>query len=205
MTEVIEMNNSKEAEMVLGNLVMALNMLQDCAAFSDLVPEVRTNLAYALTDARTPQEVAAIPGRITVVRGYPYAAAAPNWGASDHLARRIIEARKYDRHVNAIINFKYDERVVSVVQAYCQEKGFLFGWIDRSQEPEELLRHDQVSMPWKVKQLFSRYGALPRVYYEGPGWGKEPLFLAHGEDTVEVTATVIEIARRYKEATSSVK
>lgn len=199
------MNKPKETEAILGNLVTALHILEKCAAFSALVPEVRTNLAYALTDARTPQEVAAIPGRITMVRGYPYASAAPNWGVSDHLARRIIEARKYDRHINAIINFKYDERVVSVVQAYCQEKGFLFGWIDRSQEPEELLRHDQASMPWKVKQLFSQHGAMPRIYYEGPGWGKEPLFLAHGEDATEVVATVIEIARRCKEVTISIK
>jgi len=100
------MSISKEAEVILGNLVTALNILQKCPEFTKLIPEVRSNIAYALTEARTPQEVAAIPGRITMVRGYPYAGAAPDWGVSDHLARRIIEARKYDKKVNAIINFK---------------------------------------------------------------------------------------------------
>ncbi len=192
------MNNPKENEAILGNLVTALHMLEKCAAFSALVPEVRTNLAYALTDALTPQEVAAISGRITVVRGYPYAAAAPDWGASDHLARRIIESRKHDKHINAIINFKYDAKIVPLVQAYCHENSLLFGWLDRSEEPKELLSNDHASMPWKVDKLFSRYGAMPRIYYETPGWGKEPLFLVHGENAVEVVNIAIEISKRYQ-------
>ena len=54
-------------------------------------------------------------------------------------------------------------------------------------------------MPWKVKQLFIKYGAMPRLFYEGAGWGKEPLFLALGLDAIEVAATAIEIARRYQQ------
>jgi len=193
------MNKAKEAEAILGNLVMALHMLEDCAEFSALIPEVRTNIAYALADAQTPQEVAAFPGRITVVRGYPHAVAAPNWGASDHLARRIIESRKYDKSVNAIMNFKFEEKVLSAIQKYCQREGLLLGWLDRGEEPPEVSKHDQASMPWKVEQLFSKYGAMPCIYYEGPGWGKEPLFLVQGKDAVEVVSITVEIARRYKE------
>jgi hydroxymethylpyrimidine/phosphomethylpyrimidine kinase len=192
------MYHSKEAEAILGNLVTAVNMIQNCMEFCGLIPEVSANIAYALPCARTPQEVAAVPGRITVVRGYPYAAV-PDWGASDHLARRIIESRKYDSRINAIINFKHDEEVASVVQAYCRDKGLLYGWVDRSREPEAVAQHDHASMPWKVEQLFSKYGAMPRIYYEGPGWGKEPLFLAHGTDAVEVAGIVIELARRCRE------
>ncbi|MDD4986104.1 MAG: thiamine-phosphate synthase family protein, partial [Dehalococcoidales bacterium] len=117
------MEKAREAEAILGNLVMALHILEDCAEFSTLIPEVRTNIAYALPDSQTPQEVAAFPGRITVVRGYPHALTIPYWGASDHLARRIIESRKYDKSVNAIINFKFEEKVLSVVQEYCQREG----------------------------------------------------------------------------------
>ncbi|MDD4984622.1 MAG: thiamine-phosphate synthase family protein [Dehalococcoidales bacterium] len=192
------MNKTKEAEAILGNLVMALHILEDCAEFSALIPEVRTNIAYALTNAQTQQEVAAFPGRITNVRGYPHVIAAPNWGASDHLARRIIESRKYDKSVNAIINFKFEEKILHVVQEYCQKEELLLGWLDRSEEPLEVSKRDQASMPWKVEQLFSKYGAMPRIYYEGPGWGKEPLFLAQGKDAVEVVSIAVEIARQYK-------
>jgi len=51
-------NKTKDA--VLGNLVSAVNMLQSCPEFTLLIPEVRVNLAYALPDAKTPQEVAAV-------------------------------------------------------------------------------------------------------------------------------------------------
>lgn len=192
------MDNAREAEVILGNMVTALHILEDCAEFSGLIPEVRTNIAYALADAQTTREVAAFPGRLTVFRGYPHAVAAPDWGASDHLARRIIESRKYDNNVNAVINFKFEEEILTVVQEYCQTKKLLFGWLDRSEEPSVVSNLDQSSMPWKVEQLFSKYGSMPRVYYEGPGWGKEPLFLVQGKDAVEVVSITVEIARQYK-------
>ena len=191
------MNREKEAETILGNLVSAVHILQSCPDFTFLIPEVRVNLAYALPDATTPKEVAAVEGRITVVGGLPHAAGMPTWGASDHLARRIIEARKYDAIINAALNFKCNEEIIDVVQKYCSERGLLFGWLDRRDEPKDASSLDGTSMPWKVKQLFTKYGALPRLFYEGAGWGKEPLFLVLGKDAVEVATIAVDIAHRY--------
>ena len=184
--------------MVPGNLAEAVEMLRNCPEFSRLVPEVRVNLVYALPEAETPEEVAAIDGRITVVQGLPHASGLPRWGASDHMARLIIEVRKYDPTINAGINFKCDKTVIEVVKEYCSEQGILFGWIDRSQEPAEVTEQDGTSMPWKIKQLASNYGGIPRLFYEGEGWGKEPLFVALGTDAVEVAGIAIEIAQRYQ-------
>ena len=193
------MKSTKQAEMVLGNLVRAVQMLQKCSEFSLLMPEVRVNLVYALPGAKTPDEVAAIDGRITVVQGFPHASSMPRWGASDHLARRLIEVRKYDSTINAGINFKCDAEVIDIVQKYCSEQGILFGWIDRTKEPEKVAEQDRSSMPWKVKQLETNYGGIPKLFYEGEGWGKEPLFVALGSDAVEVAGIAIEIARRYQQ------
>ena len=185
--------------MVLGNLVCAVEMLQNCAEFSLLMPEVRVNLAYALPGAKTSDEVAAVDGRITVVRGFPYASGPPRWGASDHMARLIIEVRKYDATINAGINFRCDAILIEVVQKYCSEKGLLFGWIDRTKEPAEVAEQDRSSMPWKIKYLDTNYGGIPKLFYEGEGWGKEPLFVALGSDAVEVAGIAIEIAQRYQQ------
>jgi len=193
------MNNTGEVERVLGNLVYAVGMLEDCPEFVHLIPEVRVNLAYALPEARTPEEVAAVDGRITTVRGLPCAAGTPKLGASDHMARLIIEVRHYDATVNAGINFKCDEPIIEVVRDYCSEKRLLFGWIDRTKEPPEAAEKDKSSMPWKIKELVSSSGGVPRLFYEGEGWGKEPLFVALGRDAVEVSTIAIEIARRYRE------
>lgn len=199
------MKQAKEADIVLGNLVAALNILQSCPDFTLLIPEVRVNVAYALPGATTPKDVAAINGRLTAVRGLPYAPGMPDWAASDHLARRILESRKYDASVNAAINFKCDPDIIEVVRAYCSERGVLFGWLDRSEEPEGASERDGASMPWKVKALFTRYGALPRVSYEGAGWGKEPLFLALGGDAAEVATIAVDIARRYRKKRDKIR
>ena len=193
------MNDAQQAEMVLGNLVRAIYLLQDCPEFAALIPEVRVNLACALPGARTPDEVAAVDGRITTVRGYPHASGLPRWGASDHMARLIIEVRRYDNTLNAGINFKCDAAIIEVVQKYGAEKGITFGWIDRTGEPEEVAGPDRSSMPWKIKQLATNHNGIPRLFYEGEGWGKEPLFVALGSDAVEVAGIAIDIARRYRQ------
>ena len=155
------MNKTRQAQMLLDNLVKAVEMLRNCPEFSRLVPEVRVNLVYALPEARTSEEVAAIDGRITVVGGLPHASGLPHWGASDHMARLIIEVRRYDPSINAGINFKCDKTIIEVVKEYCPEQGILFGWIDRSQEPAEVTEQDGTSMPWKIKYLDSNYGGIP--------------------------------------------
>ena len=48
------MDKVKQAETVLGNLVHAVEMLENCPEFAALVPEVRVNLVYALPEAKTP-------------------------------------------------------------------------------------------------------------------------------------------------------
>ena len=193
------MNRTEPAEKIMGNLVNAIEMLHNCPEFAALMPEVRVNLVYAMPGAKTPDEVAAVDGRITVVRGLPHASGLPRWGASDHMARIIIEARKYDSTINAGINFKCDSVIIELVKKYCSERDILFGWIDRTSEPAEILERDGASMPWKVKQLVDTYGGIPRLCYEGDGWGKEPLFYALGSDAVEVAGIAIEIARRYRQ------
>lgn len=193
------MKHSEEAEKVLGNLASAVEMLENCPEFSRLMPEVRVNVVYALPGAKTPDEVAAVDGRITVVRGLPHASGMPKFGASDHMARLIIEARKYDPSISAGINFKCDAGVIEVVQGFCSERGLPFGWIDRTREPADIAGPDGASMPWKVKQLVDTSGSVPKLFYEGDGWGKEPLFVALGSDAVEVTGIAIEIARRYQQ------
>ncbi|MFC1939617.1 thiamine-phosphate synthase family protein [Chloroflexota bacterium] len=195
------MNKAKQSE-VLGNLVSAVAMLQNCPEFAALVPEVRVNLAYALPGAKSSDEVAAVDGRITVVKGLPYASGMPGWGASDHMARLIIEVRKYDPTINAGINFKCDAAIIDVVRRYCSEQRIVTGWIDRTGEPAEVAEKDRASMPWKIKQLVTSSGGVPRLFYEGEGWGKEPLFVALGSDAIEVASIAMEIARRYQQITS---
>ncbi len=191
------MESKKQGEMIITDMASAVAMLERCREFANLMPEVRVNLVYAPPGAGTPEEVAAIDGRITVVNGLPHASGSPKWGASDHMARLIIEIRKYNPEINAGINFRYDTAVHDIMQEYCREKGLRFGWIDRTHEPPEVAERDGSSMPWKIKQLVSSSGGVPCLFFEGEGWGKEPLSVVLGASATEVTEIAIEIARRY--------
>ena len=193
------MKKKDTAERILGNLVQAVNNLQGCREFSLLMPEVRVNLVYALPGAVSGKQVAAVDGRITVVRGYPFASGSPAWGASDHMARLIIEARKYNPGVNAGINFKCNSEIIILVKKYAMENNLVFGWIDRTREPADVSARDGSSMPWKIKQLVDQAGRLPDIFYEGDGWGKEPLFVLLGIDAVSVVKKATDIARKYKQ------
>jgi predicted fused transcriptional regulator/phosphomethylpyrimidine kinase len=115
------------------------------------------------------------------------------------MARLLMGIRNYDSGVNAGINFRCDKDVIEIVKKYCTEKGFKFGWIDRTKEPPETAEKEGSSMPWKVKYLAETYGGIPRFFYEGDGWGKEPLFVALGTDAVEAVGMALKIARRYAE------
>jgi hydroxymethylpyrimidine/phosphomethylpyrimidine kinase len=194
------MASRSEREQVLGNVTQAVAMLETCAEFSALMPEVRVNIVHALAGAKSGKDVAAVEGRITVVNGHPHASGLPKWGASDHMARLVIEVRKYNKEVNAGINFRCDELVIDVVKKYAGKKGLRFGWIDRTKEPKNASTVDGASMPWKVKWMARKFGKVPQVFYEGDGWGKEPLFMLVGENAVSVTEIAMEIARQHHKA-----
>lgn len=191
------MADSLQKEKILGSVVTALNRLENCPDFALLMPEVRVNLVYALPDAKGPGDVAAIGGRITVVHGLPRASGLPSFGASDHMARLIIETRKYDQGVNAGINFRCDSSIIAVVEQYCSAGNITCGRIDRKQEPDEIREKDGSSMPWKISQLYGSYGCIPRIFYEDEGWGKEPLHVILGKEATEVADIAIEIAELF--------
>jgi hydroxymethylpyrimidine/phosphomethylpyrimidine kinase len=182
-------------EEVLEDLNEALRTLQRCKQCSLLMPEVRMNLVYSIPNPKTIDDVAAIDGRITVVKGCLKAAGEATFGASDHMARLMIEIAKYNPKLRAGINFKFDEKIFSYVKEYCAKKKMKLGKIDRTQEPISVREEDGMSIPWKIKTLVeSCEGEVPQIFYETEGWGKEPLFVIVGEDPISVVGQLIEIA-----------
>lgn len=189
---------------VLSRLSEAVVRLESCPEFASLVPEVRTNIAFALPDAKVVADVAAVDGRITVVSNQPKAAGPVAFGASDHLARRILELRRYNPSIRAALNFRWNERTLEFVAGYCAQRGLLLGTVEREAEPPGLVGQDRASMPWKVKRLVDTLGgAVPPVFYETRGWGKEPLFFLIGADPVEIAERTCDIARGFARGQSA--
>jgi len=194
----MDTSTEREKDIILGNLVRAVQILESSEHFGFLMPEVRVNLVYSMESASSPEDVAGIDGRITLVGGRAKAAGYPRFGASDHMARLIIEVRKYDRRYRAGINFAWTPEISAFLEEYCKKMGWDYVGIDRSLEPKEFSSVEGRSMPWKIKTLVEKCGGkVPKVFYEGPGLGKEPLTILLGRDAVEVATEVVEISKMY--------
>jgi len=183
---------------LFGKFSLALEKIEQCKEFASFIPEVRTNMVFARKDAKTRDDVLAVDGRITVVRGMPYAAGRPRLGASSHMARLIIELSRVDSSYRAGIDFMNNPAFAIWLKQYCAEKGWIFSVIDRSNEPEEIREKECGSMPWKVAEAVRACGGVaPKVFYETGAVGKEPVTVLVGKDPIEVVDQVIEIAKRY--------
>ena len=183
---------------IYGKMAVAQNILEGCQEFASLIPEVRTNLVFARTKAKTRYEVLAIEGRITIVNGLPHAAGKPRFGASSHMARLLIEIRKVDPTIRAGIDFANDPAFAKWLENYCKTKGWVFSVIDRRNEPEEIKEAEGASMPWKVAEAIrAAGGCVPKIFYETGAIGKEPVSVLVGKDPIEVVEQVCEIARSY--------
>ena len=109
---------------VLGNVVAGLTMLEASEAFASHIPEVRSNLAMALADAKGPDEVVGIPGRITSVKGKARAAAHPALGGSRNTARIILSAQYELPFLKAAIELKYAVETVTIMEGMGLEPQF---------------------------------------------------------------------------------
>jgi len=190
------LSENDERIKVLGSLTEAVNRLEEASAFTNLIPEVRTNLVYSKPEPSDREDVAGIDGRITVVGGFPKASGSPKFGVSDHMARAILEISKFKPSFRAGINIKFNDRIMTVIENYAEEESLKVGEIDRSEEPDKSKKGEIKSMPWKIEYLHESHGGIPKIFYETAGWGKEPLFVILGDNPVEVVDESLEISSR---------
>ena len=185
----------KEKEQVLGNLCLAVEILKKSKSFGRIIPEVRTNIVYCLKNAKDVRDVAGIRGRITKIGGYPFPSGYPGFGASDHLARKILEIRRYNPEYRAAVNFVYTKELGKWLEKYCRKNGIIYGGIDRTKEPKKIAKIEKGSMPWKVKEAIkSAGGRIPEIFYEANAPGKEDLTVIIGKSATDVAKRAVEIA-----------
>lgn len=193
------MSRKEDREMVLGNMVTALHLIQKSRDFAMIIPEIRTSLACATPWAKTPEDVAGIEGRIAPVEAYPRAAGLPAFGASTHMAHTILALRALDPEIGAAVNLKYDATLDPILRQFAEEKQTKFGMLDRNNAPPEP-KYEQMGSGWRLRYMIDRIGGVPRIFYENTGMGKEALTIIVGQNAVEVTGMAIEIAKRYRQA-----
>ena len=185
-------------EQILGNLVRAVELLLECPVIAEFMPEVRMNLAYCIHNPKSVEDVAAIPGRITAYKGQLLVNRYPAFGASDHLARALIEVQKFDPTIRAVLNFKYTPDLYKWLESYSKQEHLTLVRVDRAAEPSEVRAVDGASMPWKIgKAVENARNRVPDLMCETEAPGKEPLFKLFGKTATEVATKLIKIANAW--------
>lgn len=188
---------STEIDM-MGRMMIALAAIEECREFAALIPEVRTNIVFAHPDSKTPADVMAVDGRITVVSGMPRAAGKPRFGASDHMARLVIMLIQIDPSFRSGIDFANPPGFSGWLSGYCRKTGWSIALVDRRDEPAEFKNVEGSTMQWKAREAVRAAGGkVPKIICDAGGQGKEPICTLFGNEPVSVAHEVCGIARAW--------
>jgi hydroxymethylpyrimidine/phosphomethylpyrimidine kinase len=188
---------STEIDM-MGRMMIALAAIEECREFTALIPEVRTNLVYARPDAKTPADVMAVDGRITIISGMPRAAGRIRYGTSNHMARLVIILMQTDPSIRSGIDFANPPGFSDWLSVYCMKAGWTIALVDRRDEPAEFKNVEGSTMQWKAREAVRAAGGkVPTIICDAGGWGKEPVCTLFGNEPVSIAKDVCGIARAW--------
>jgi len=157
-----------------------------------LVPEVSSNLGYALPFAEGVEDVAAFPGRIVRFKNSVTTYSDPEFGASQHVANIILTVMKFDPEYCSAMNIRYSRETV----AQLKRKGFLVGQFNRRLEPKRVKAMEGSSLEWGVGEVLRKMKRVPDFIYDEGDVGKEPMIRVLGRNPMEVVQKILKAANR---------
>jgi len=166
---------------VVQELKKAIAQLRD-ERVGHLIPEVSSNLGYALPYAERIEDVAAFPGRIVRMGDSIATQGDPEFGASRHIARIILTVMANHPEHCAAMNIRYSKENV----ARLRQQGFSVERFDRKREPKRIKDREGSSLEWGVSEVLRRVKRVPDFIFDEGGVGKEPMIRVLGRTPVEV-------------------
>jgi len=178
-----------ERYQVIQELKRAMEVLKE-EKVGRLIPEVSSNLGYALPFAEGVEDVAAFPGRIVRFKDSVTTYSDPEFGASQHVANIILTVMKFDPEYCSAMNIRYSRETV----AQLRRKGFLVGQFNRRLEPKRLKEKEGSSLEWGVGNVLRKMKRVPDFIYDEGDVGKEPMIRVLGKNPMEVVQKILNVA-----------
>jgi len=183
---------SQEKYSVIEALNASLARLQE-VSLGFLVPEVQSNLGYALPFAETHADVAAFPGRLVRLGEKLVAVSSPRFGASRHIAAIILTAMRRDSAFRSAMNIRFSEARIR----QCKALGWEVRSFDRAHEPGHIKEQEGGTLEWGTQAVLSEGPEIPDVIYDRGEIGKEPMIRVLGRSPEEVVKKVIQLAEKH--------
>ncbi len=170
-----------ERQRVLSDILDAVRMVETCGCFVSVLPEVGSNIAMALPDARSLEEVAGLTGRIIKVEEEAVAVGEPKFGATRFMGNVLLTAMKHDRSVAAVVNIRLSPKILDAARELGMEVA-TYVW---DMKPPEIAE-TKCGIPFILDNL----KRVPEVVYDLGDLGVEPV------TAIFATAKAIRVARR---------
>jgi hydroxymethylpyrimidine kinase / phosphomethylpyrimidine kinase / thiamine-phosphate diphosphorylase len=156
----------------------------------DLIPDVGSNLAVAISGAKKLTDVAAVKGRIVRDGQVIKPAGCVAFGASRNTARAILAASRYDASIKSAMNVQCSDDFL----AACQELNLYAESFERTEKLEGMNRVES-GMARAIERGVAHSGAVPDVIY-GQRVGKERKALVFGHSAQQVGKTMVKISSK---------
>lgn len=173
---------------VIAALEKTFEMLKD-KPIRPLIPEVQSNLGYALPFAEDERDVAAFPGRIIGFGDSVDTLAGPMFAASHHMARIILAVMRYDQTYRSAMNIRSGEAIIK----RCRALKWRMASFDRQKEPPRVKRREGASLRWGIDMALKNTDKIPDIIYDRGDIGKEPMIRVLGRNPEEVVNKVLKL------------
>jgi len=177
-----------ERHRVIEALEEAISLLRG-AKVGMLIPEVQSNLGYALPYAEMREEVAAFPGRIIRFGESVEIIKGPEFGASRHIASIILALMKHDPEYRSAMNIRYTKEVLQA----CSALKYSVRSFDRKQEPSSIKEKEGSSLEWGTETVLMKSMQVPDIIFDEGDLGKEAMIRVIGRHPHEVVEKVVRI------------
>jgi thiamine-phosphate diphosphorylase len=169
----------RDREEVIEQLCMGLEELL-VSMDRRLIPDRGAEMAYALPDARDPDDVAVFSGGIDadVCKGVVF-------GAGGEASTTVLTAMKFDPHIRSAALVRGTPAVLRILD----DLFFQVCSFDRGSEPPGIR-----AMDWGVAQCCKE--GVPDAIYDRSGAGRDAVVRIIGEDPSAVAHAIIKVSNR---------
>jgi len=191
VNQMAEIYKDTEKEKVRQELWKAYQELRKIKSITSFIPETRTNFVYSLPEPKDINDVAGFPGRLIIVDEELIAYHRPEFGASNHMARFVLEANKMDKNIRSAINLKYSDQLIKNAVSI----GLDVVEVNRDKEPLDIKKIEGESIQWIVREAFAIKGYMPDIIYDKGTIGKESMIRILGKEPKEIVEKIKKILR----------
>jgi hydroxymethylpyrimidine/phosphomethylpyrimidine kinase len=185
---VVEVRNEAAREPTAEAVEGVVEQFAD-ADVSRLVPEVGMNVVGATPYAETPEECAAVEGRIARMLSGVNPNRGVRFGASSHVARFLLASREFDPDLRFAANCRYDD----TIQQALDDLDWPVAEYDRAAEPEPVKAEEGSTMQWGARQAFEAAGETPVAVADPGDLGKEAIVKLLASDAETLADRTLEL------------